>query len=45
MIVIYILAGLIVGLLILAAFMPKKYQEEKTVIIEKQVADVKGRII
>ena len=45
MIVIYILAGLIVGLLILAAFMPRKYQVEKSVIIAKPVADVKGRII
>ena len=45
MIVIYILAGLIVGLLILAAFMPKKYHIEKTVVIAKPVADVKDRII
>lgn len=45
MIVIYILAGLIVGLLILAALMPKKYHIEKSVVISKPVADVKDRII
>jgi len=45
MVIVYILAGLIVGLLILAAFMPKQYKIEKTVIISKPLPEVRERII
>jgi len=45
MIIIYILAGLIVGLLILAAFMPRTYKIEKTVVISRPLPEVRDRII
>jgi hypothetical protein len=44
MIVVYIFAGLIVTLLIVAALMPKSYNVEKTVVIKKPVAEVKNHI-
>ena len=44
MIIIYILAGLIAGLLIAAALMPKIYNVEKTIVINRPVADVMNRI-
>ncbi|MBA2500115.1 MAG: SRPBCC family protein [Chitinophagaceae bacterium] len=45
MIIIYILAGLIVGLLIMAAFMPNKYRIEKSVIISRSPSDIKEKIV
>ncbi|MBL7723445.1 MAG: SRPBCC family protein [Chitinophagaceae bacterium] len=44
MIIIYILAGLIAGLLIAAALMPKIYNVEKTIVISRPVTDVMNRI-
>lgn len=44
MIVVYILAGLILLLLIIAALMPKNYHVEKTIIIKKNIADVMSKV-
>jgi Polyketide cyclase / dehydrase and lipid transport len=44
MIVIYILAGLILTLLIIAALMPKAYNIEKITIISKPIEQVKSRV-
>ncbi len=44
MLFVYILAGLIVGLLIVAATLPSKYNVEKNIIINKPVVAVKDKI-
>lgn len=44
MIILYILLGLIITLLLIAAIMPKVYNVEKTIIIKKPKADVMGRV-
>lgn len=44
MIFIYIFLGLIVTLLIIAALMPKVFNVEKTIVINKPVADVMSRV-
>lgn len=44
MIIIYILAGLIVSLLLIAFIMPKNYNVEKTIVISKSKAEVMGKI-
>lgn len=44
MIIIYILAGLIAVLLIAAALMPKIYNVERTIVINRPVTDVMSRI-
>ncbi|MEP6700505.1 MAG: SRPBCC family protein [Bacteroidota bacterium] len=44
MIVIYIFVGIIVLLLLAAALLPKVYNVEKTIVINKPVADVMNRI-
>lgn len=44
MIFVYIFAGLIVTLLLIAALMPKNYHIEKSIVIKKPAADVKSRI-
>ena len=44
MIVVYIFVGLIGLLLVIAALLPKVYNVEKTIIINKQVPDVMNRV-
>lgn len=44
MIVIYVLAGLIATILIVAALMPKAYNIEKTIVIKKPSSEVKTHI-
>ncbi len=44
MIFVYIFLGLIVLVLIVAAFLPKSYNIEKTIIIQKPVNDVMKRV-
>ena len=44
MIFVYIFIGLILTLLIIAALMPKTYNIEKTIIINKPVREVMNRI-
>ncbi len=44
MIVVYIILGLIALLLLVAAFLPKNYNVEKSTIIKKSVADVMNRV-
>jgi hypothetical protein len=44
MIFVYILAGLIIALLVGAAWMPRTFNIEKTIIIKKPVRDVMARV-
>jgi len=44
MIILYILVGLILTLLLVAALMPKTFNVEKTIVIKKPVATVMGRV-
>lgn len=44
MIILYILAGVIVLILLIASLMPKDYNVEKSVIIKKPVSDVMGKV-
>jgi len=44
MIFVYIFIGLIIALLIIAAFLPKFYNVEKIVIIKKPVIEVMKRV-
>ncbi len=44
MIFVYIFLGLIVSLLLIAAFMPREYSIEKNIIINKPVAEVMNRV-
>lgn len=45
MVIVYILAALIVGVLIVAAFMPAKYKIEKTILIARPLSEVREKII
>ncbi|HPG10706.1 MAG TPA: SRPBCC family protein [Chitinophagaceae bacterium] len=44
MIIIYVLLGLIVLLLLMAALMPKEYNIERSIVIKKPVAETMGKI-
>lgn len=44
MIFVYILGGLIVTLLLVAALMPKSYHVEKSIVVKKPAAEVQGKI-
>ena len=44
MIFVYVFVGLIVTLLIIAAFMPKVFNIEKTIVINKPVAEVMNKV-
>lgn len=44
MVILYILAGLIVLILVVASLMPKNYNVEKSVIIKRSVSEVMGKV-
>jgi hypothetical protein len=44
MIVVYIFAGLIIALLVISAMMPKTFNVEKTIVINRPVTEVMNRI-
>jgi len=44
MLVVYIVIGVVLGLLIIARLLPGKYHVEKTTIIKKNVADVMNKV-
>jgi len=44
MIIVYIFVGLVVIILVIAAFMPKIYNIEKTIVIKRPVAEVKSHV-
>jgi hypothetical protein len=44
MIFVYVFIGLIVLLLVMAALLPKSYNIEKTIVIDRPVADVMNRV-
>jgi len=44
MLVVYIILGIILGILLLAYLMPSKYMVEKSTIIKKSVAEVMDKV-